>query len=126
LNISTPYAIVDTDTKTLKSIGKYHGISHKSNRIKTGASNYITSLFNIAAGDFIDQNTLYVQGFKSFIEDTLSGKKLIHTIELNLPNVQIQKFEDSQEIIIKETKFTVLESDIPLTGGKTKLTLLNK
>jgi len=125
-NISTHYAIVDTDTKTLKSIGKYHGISHKSNRIKTGVSNYITSIFSIASGDFLDQNTLYVQAFKSFIEDTLSGKKLIHTIELSLPNVQIQKFEDNQEIIIKETKYTVLESDIPLTGGKTKLTLLNK
>lgn len=126
LDISTPYAIVDTDSKILKSIGKYHGISHKSNRIKTGVSNYITSIFSIASGDFIDQNTLYVQAFKSFIEDTLSGKKLIHTIELNLPNVQIQNFEDNQEIIIKETKYTVLESDIPLTGGKTKLTLLNK
>jgi len=126
LNISTPYAIVDTDTKTLKPISKYHGISHKSNRIKTGVSNYITSIFSIAAGDFVDQNTLYVQSFKSFIKDTLSGKKMIHTIELNLPNVKIQKFEDNQEIIIKETKYTVLESDIPLTGGKTKLTLLNK
>ena len=126
LDISTPYAIVDTDSKILKSIGKYHGISHKSNRIKTGVSNYITSIFSIAAGDFIDQNTLYVQAFKSFIEDTLSGKKLIHTIELNLPNVQIQKFEDDQEIIIKETKYTVLESTLPLTGGKTKLNLLNK
>lgn len=126
LDISTPYAIVDTDSKILKSIGKYHGISHKSNRIKTGVSNYITSIFSIAAGDFIDQNTLYVQAFKSFIEDTLSGKKLIHTIELNLPNVQIQKFEDDQEIIIKETKYTVLESTLPLTGGLTKLTLLNK
>lgn len=125
-NISTPYAFVDTDSKVLKSIGKYHKISHKSSRIKTGISNYITSLFNIITGDFIDQNTLYVQAYKTYIEDTLSGKKLIHTINLKLPIIEIQKFDNSQEIIIKETKYTVLESDISLEDGKTKLTLLNK
>ncbi len=125
-NISTPYAFVDSDSKTLKSISKYHKISHKSNRIKTGASNYISSLFNIITGDFIDQNTLYVQAYKRYIEDTLSGKKLIHTINLKLPIIEIHKFDNSQEIIIKETKYTVLESDISLEDGKTKLTLLNK
>jgi hypothetical protein len=124
--ISTAYAFVDTDLKQLKPINLYHKISHKSNKIFTGASNYISSLFNIVTGDFIDQNTLYVQGYKEYIEDTLSGKKLIHTIDLTLPNIQIQKFEDSQEIIIKETKYTVLESTISLTDGKTKLILLNK
>jgi hypothetical protein len=126
VGISTPYAFVDTDLKQLKSIGIYHKISYRSNRIFTGASNYISSLFNIVTGDFIDQNTLYVQDYKGYIEDTLSGKKLIHTIDLSLPNIQIQKFEDSQEIIIKETKYTVMESNISLTDGKTKLTLLNK
>lgn len=126
-NISTPYAFVDTDLKVLKSIGKYHKISHRSNRIKTGADNYISSLFNVLVGiDYVDQNTLYAQGFKIFIEDTLSGKKLIHTIDLSLPSIQIQKFSDDQEIIIKETKYIVMESDITLTNGKTKLTLLNK
>ena len=125
-DISTPYAFVDTDLKQLKSIGKYHKISHKSNRILTGVSNYISSLFNIVTGDFIDQNTLYAQDYKTYIEDTLSGKKLIHTIDLTLPNTEIQKFEDSQEIIIKETKYTVMESTISLTDGKTKLQLLNK
>jgi len=125
-DISTPYAYVDTDSKTLKAIGKYHKISHRSSRIFTGTDNYITSLFNIITGDYIDQNTLYAQDYKTYIEDTLSGKKLIHTIDLNLPNIQIQKFEDSQEIIIKETKYTILESSISLTDGKTKLTLLNK
>lgn len=125
-NISTPYAFLDTDIKQLKSIGVYHKISYKSNRIFTGTSNYISSLFNIVTGDFIDQNTLYAQCYKDFIEDTLIGKKLIHTIDLSLPNIQIQKFEDNQEIIIKETKYTILESDISLTNGKTKLTLLNK
>lgn len=126
-DISTPYAFVDTDSKTLKSIGKYHKIGHKSTRVCTGISNYITSLFNIISGDFIDQNTLYVQGFKTFVEDTLSGKKLIHTIELRLPNKIItDSFEDSQEIIIKETRYSILESDISLTGEKSKLILLNK
>lgn len=125
-DISTPYAYVDTDSKTLKSIGKYHKISHRSSRIFTGINNYITSLFNIITGDFIDQNTLYFMGYKGYVEDTLSGKKLIHTIDLNLPNIEIQKFEDSQEIIIKETKYTILESSISLTNGETKLTLLNK
>lgn len=126
VNISTPYAFLDADTKTLKPIPKYHKITHKSNRIKTGSSNYISSLFNIVTGDFIDQNTLYVQDYKTYIEDTLSGKKLIHTINLDLPIIQIQKFDNSQEVIIKETKYTVLESNISLEDGKTKLTLLNK
>lgn len=126
-NISSEYAYVDVDTSTLKAIGKYHKISYKNSRIFTGIDNYITSLFNtIIPGDYVDQNTLYVQGFKTYIEDTLSGKKLIHTIELDLPNVEIQSFEDEDEIIIKETKYTVLESDISLTGGKSKLLLLNK
>lgn len=126
VNISIPYAFVDTDAKVLKAISKYHKISHKSNRIKTGTSNYITSLFNIVTGDFIDQNTLYVQAYKVYIENTLSGKKLIHTINLKLPIIEIQKFDNSQDIIIKETKYTVLESDISLEDGKMKLTLLNK
>lgn len=126
-DISTPYAFVDTTLSQLKSIGKYHKISHKSNRIRTGADNYISSLFNVLVGaDYVDQNTLYVQDFKTFIEDTLSGKKLIHTIDLSLPSIEMQKFSDDQEIIIKETKYTVMESDITLTNGKTKLTLLNK
>jgi len=125
-NISTPYAFVDTDFKVLKSIGVYHKISHKSNRIFTGVDNYITSLFNIISGDYTDQNTLYVQDYKGFIEDTLSGKKLIHAIELTLPNIEIQKFNDNDEIIIKETKYNVMESNIGLTDGKCKLTLLNK
>lgn len=125
-DISTPYAFVDTDLKVLKSIGKYHKISHRSNRIKTDGSNYITSLFNIVTGDFIDQNTLYVQAYKDYIEDTLSGKKLIHAVDLDLPLVQVSKFDNSQEVIIKETKYTVLESNIDLTSGKTKLSLLNK
>lgn len=124
--VSTPYGFVDTDFKILKSIGVYHKISHKSNRIFTGLDNYITSLFNIISSDYTDQNTLYVQDYKGYIEDTLSGRKLIHTIDLTLPNIEIQKFEDSQEIIIKETKYTVMESNISLTDGKTKLTLLNK
>jgi len=126
-DISTPYAIVDTTLKQLKAIGKYHKISHRSNRIKTGTDNYISSLFNVLVGiDYVDQNTLYAQGFKIFIEDTLSGKKLIHTIDLLLPSIEMQKFSDDQEIIIKETKYIVMESDITLTNGKTKLTLLNK
>jgi hypothetical protein len=125
-NISTPYAFVDSDAKVLRSIGKYHKISHRSNGIFTGTSNYITSLFNIVTGDFIDQNTLYVMGFKTYIEDTLSGKKLIHTIDLDIPSIQIHKFKDEDEIIIKETKYTVLESTLGLTGGKSKLILLNK
>lgn len=125
-NISTSYAFLDADSRTLKAIPRYHKITHKSNRIKTGISNYISSLFNIVTGDFIDQNTLYVQDYKTYIEDTLSGKKLIHTINLDLPIIQIQKFDNSQEIIIKETKYTVLESDLSLEDGKTKLTLLNK
>lgn len=125
-DISTPYGFVDTVLKVLKPISKYHKISHRSNRIFTGVDNYITSLFNIITGDYIDQNTLYVQDYKNYIEDTLSGKKLIHTIDLSLPNIQIQKFEDSQEIIIKETKYTVMESTIGLTDGKMKLILLNK
>lgn len=124
--MSSPYAFVDTDLKVLKSIGNYHKISHKSTRIRTGLDNYITSLFNIISGDFTDQNTLYVQGFKTYIEDTLSGKKLIHSIDLELPTIEIQRFDNSQEIIIKETKYTVLESNISLTPGKSKLTLLNK
>ncbi len=125
-DISTSYAFVDTDAKILKAISKYHSISHRSNRVKTGADNFITSLFNIITGDFIDQNTLYVQGFKTYIEDTLSGKKLIHTIDLDLPTIEIHKFNDSDEIIIKETKYTVLESNLSLTPWKSKLTLLNK
>lgn len=126
-DISTPYSFVDTTLKQLKAIGKYHKISHRSNRIFTGTDNYITSLFNVLVGiDYVDQNTLYAQDFKTFIEDTLSGKKLIHTIDLSLPSIQIQKFSDDQEIIIKETKYIVMESDITLTNGKTKLTLLNK
>jgi len=125
-NVSTPYGFVDTDLKALVQIGVYHRISHKSNRIFTGTSNYISSLFNIVTGDFIDQNTLYVQGYKEFIEDTLSGKKLIHTIDLQLPNIEIQKFKDNDEIIIKETKYTVMESNLGLTGEKSKLILLNK
>lgn len=125
-DISTPYAFVDDDTKVLKSIGKYHKISHKNNRIFTGVDNYITSLFNIVSGDYTDQNTLYVQGYKSFIEDTLSGRKLIHTIDLTLPNIEIQKFNDNDEVIIKETKYNIMESTIGLTDGKCKLILLNK
>lgn len=126
-DISTPYAFVDTTLKQLKAIGKYHKISHRSNRIFTGTDNYISSLFNVLVGiDYVDQNTLYAQDFKTFIEDTLSGKKLIHTIDLLLPSIEMQKFSDDQEIIIKETKYTVMESDITLTNGKTKLTLLNK
>ena len=38
----------------------------------------------------------------------------------------MQKFDDAQEIIIKETKFDILESSIGLTDGKTKLILLNQ
>jgi hypothetical protein len=125
-NISTPYAFVDTDLKILKSIGKYHKISHRSIRIFTGANNYISSLFNIITGDFIDQNTLYVMGYKSYIEDTLTGKRLSHTINLELPSTEIQKFDDSDEIIIKETKYTVMESNISLTDRKVKLIMLNK
>lgn len=126
-DISTTYGYVDVDSRTLKAIGKYHKISYKNNRIFTGTDNYITSLFDtIIPGDYIDQNTLYVQGFKTYIEDTLSGKKLIHTVELDLPSVEIHKFKDEDEVIIKETKYTVLESDISLTGGKSKLLLLNK
>lgn len=125
-NISTPYAFVDDDLKMLRSIGKYHKISHKNNRIFTGVDNYITSLFNIISTDYIDQNTLYVQGYKGFIEDTLSGRKLIHTIDLILPNIEIQKFNDNDEVIIKETKYNIMESTIGLTDGKCKLILLNK
>ena len=126
VTLSTPYGFVDTDSKTLVSIGVYNKISHKSNRIFTGIDNYITSLFNIVTNDYIDQNTLYAQGYKDFIEDTLSGKKLIHTIDLTLPNIEIQKFSDNDEIIIKETKYNILESTIGLTDGKSKLILLNK
>jgi len=125
-NISTSYAFVDSDLKVLKSIGVYHKISHKSNRIFTGIDNYITSLFNIISTDYIDQYTLYAQAYKGFIEDTLSGRKLIHTIDLNLPNIEIQKFSDNDEIIIKETKYNIMESTIGLTDGKCKLILLNK
>lgn len=125
-DISTPYGFVDTDLKVLKAISKYHKISHRSTRIFTGADNYITSLFNIITGDYIDQNTLYVQDYKNYIEDTLSGKRLIHAIDLNLPPKVIKEFEDDQEIIIKETKYNIMESAITITNGKTKLTLLNK
>lgn len=125
--ISVPYGFVDTTLKILKSIGKYHKISHKNNRIFTGVDNYITSLFNTLVGtDYVDQNTLYAQGYKGFIEDTLSGRKLIHTIDLQLPNVEIQKFSDNDEVIIKETKYNILESTIGLTDGKCKLILINK
>ena len=113
----------------MKSISNYHKISHKSNRIFTDADNYISSLFNTLVGtDYVDQNTLYSQGFRIFIEDTLSGKKLIHTIDLNLPNVKILEFEDSDEIIIKETRYTILESTLGISGSdkKSKLILLNK
>jgi len=125
-DISTPYAFVDTDLKILKAISKYHKISHRSSRIFTGINNYISSLFNIITGDFIDQNTLYVMGYKGYIEDTLSGKRLAHTIDLQLPSTEIQKFDDSDEIIIKETKYTMMESKIGLTDGKVKLIMLNK
>lgn len=125
-NISVPYAYLDTDTKALKAMSKYHKISHRSTDIKTGTNNWISSLFNIITGDFIDQNTLYVMGFKQFIEDTLSGKKLIHTIDLDLNSKKMLEFDDSDEIIIKETKYSTMESAITITNGKTKLTLLNK
>jgi len=124
--ISTPYAFVDTDLKQVVAINRYHKIGHKSLRTFTGVDNYISSLFNIVTGDYIDQNTLYQQGYKNYIEDTLSGKKLIHTIDLDLPTTELQKFNDNQEIIIKENKYSILESSISLTDGKTKLTLLNK
>jgi hypothetical protein len=126
-DISTPYAFVDTDSKTLKSIGKYHRISHRNKNIWTGDFNYITSLFNTLVGiDYVDQNTLYAMGYKGYIEDTLSGKRLAHTIDLQLPSTEIQKFDDSDEIIIKETKYTMMESSIGLTDGKVKLIMLNK
>ena len=126
--ISTPYGFVDTDLKIVKSFNLYHKISHKSNRIFTGTDNYISSLFNIITGDYVDQNTLYVQGYKGYIEDTLSGRKLIHTIDLNdIPSQRINSFNDNDEIIIKETRYTVLESSLPLSGSsKSKLILLNK
>ena len=125
-NISTPYAFVDTDLRVLKSLSKYHKISHKSNRIFTKIDNWISSLFNIVTGDYIDQNTLYQMGYKEFVEDTLNGKKLIHTIDLLLPIKEVQEFSDNDEVIIKETKYKILESTIGLTDGKTKLILLNK
>jgi hypothetical protein len=125
-SISTAYAFVDTELKQVIAINRYHEIGHKSRRTFTGLDNYISSLFNIVTGDYIDQNTLYKQGYKGYIEDTLSGKKLIHTIDLDLPTTELQKFDDNQEIIIKENKYNILESSISLTDGKTKLTLLNK
>lgn len=125
---TTPYAFADLDSKALSFMSTYHKISHKSNRIFTGIDNYITSLFNIITGDYVDQNTLYVQAYKNYIEDTISGKRLIHTIDLaDIPAHRINSFDDSDEIIIKETKYTVLESNLPLSGSnKTKLVLLNK
>jgi hypothetical protein len=125
-SISTAYAFVDTELKQVVAINKYNEIGHKSRRTFTGVDNYISSLFNIVTGDYIDQNTLYQQGYKIYIEDTLSGKKLIHTIDLDLPTTELQNFDDNQEIIIKENKYSILESNISLTDGKTKLTLLNK
>lgn len=125
-SISTAYAFVDTDLKQVIAINRYHEIGHKSKRTFTGVDNYISSLFNIVTGDYVDQNTLYQQGYKNYIEDTLSGKKLIHTIDLDLPTTELQNFDDNQEIIIKENKYNIIESSISLTDGKTKLTLLNK
>lgn len=125
-SVSTAYAFVDADLKQLIPISLYHKISYKSKRVLTGIDNYITSLFNVVTGDYADQNTLYAQGYKIYIEDTLSGKKLIHTIDLNLPSTEIKKFDDNQEIIIKENKYSILESSLGLTDGKTKLILLNK
>lgn len=124
--ISTPYSFLSSDQRRVVSINSYNKISHKSNRIYTGIDNYISSLFNIVTGDYIDQNTLYAQGYKRFIEGTLSGKNLIHTIDLQLPPTEMQQFDDAQEIIIKETKYDILESSIGLTDGKTKLILLNQ
>ena len=125
-NVSTAYAFVDADLRQLIPISLYHKISYKSKRVLTGIDNYITSLFNVVTGDYADQNTLYAQGYKNYIEDTLSGKKLIHTIDLNLPSTELKKFDDNQEIIIKENKYSILESSLGLTDGKTKLILLNK
>lgn len=126
-DISTLYGFLNGTERVIKPMSKYHKISHRSNRIRTGSTNYISSLFNTLVGiDLVDQNTLYAQGYKQYIEDTISGKKLIHTIELQMPNKVIREFEDDQEIIIKETKYTVLESKLSLTGGNSKLSLLNK
>ena len=127
--LSASYAFLHSDIKQVIEVYEYNEISHKSNQIYTGEvtnENYISSLFNIVSGDYIDQNTLYQQSYKRFIEGTLSGKNLIHTIDLQLPSTEMQKFDDAQEIIIKETKFDILESNIGLTDGKTKLILLNQ
>ena len=127
--ISSPYAFLHSDIKQVIEVYIYNEISYKSDQIYTGSvpnQNYISSLFNIVTGDYIDQNTLYQQSYKRFIEGTLSGKNLIHTIDLQLPPTEMQKFDDAQEIIIKEEKYDILESSIGLTDGKCKLILLNQ
>lgn len=126
VTIGTQVAFVNVST--VIGLQKFNVISHRSINILTTKNplNEITSLFAIADGDLENQNTLYIQGYQNYIEGTLSGGKLLHDLEIQFPNnVEVNKFSNNQEVIIKESRFTVAQSSISLTTGKGKLTLLN-
>lgn len=124
LNVSMAYK--ENGAPGLQQITKFNRINYLSNDIKTGSSNFISSLFGLLASDLADQNTLYVQGYKQYIEGTLDESRLVHEVNLNLPSKVITNFfSNSQDVVIGEDRFQVMESSISLTTGKSKLTLLN-
>lgn len=125
--IDTQVAFVNNGAAVV-GLQKFNVISHRSVNTLTSYNpvNEITSLFAIADGDLDEQNTLYIQGYQNYIEGTLSGDRLLHDLEIQFPNnVEVNKFSNNQEVIIKESRFTVAQSSISLTTGKGKLTLLN-
>jgi hypothetical protein len=84
--------------------------------------------------------TLFQNYYKAFIERLLNANALSQTFNLILPSSEIYLNQDStvqglgatpngfrlqNEIIIQDTKYEILEAQIDITTGKTKLTLLN-
>ena len=85
-------------------------------------------------------NNLFINYYQKFIQRLLNPNALSQQITFNLPPTEIylndanvtknvgltpKGFRMQNEIIVGETRYEILESQIDLTTGKAKLTLLN-
>ncbi len=96
-----------------------------------------TLLFSILVDSGITYNeSLFKIYYQKFIERLLNPNALLQSYKLNLPNNEILVNEINNEItpdgfrlqndvIIGETRFEIMEAEIDLTTGLTKMKLLN-
>jgi len=105
---------------------------------KTNGQSFAFSVLKIDSVEY--SNNLFLNYYQKFIQRLLNPNALSQQITFNLPPTEIylndanvtknagltpKGFRMQNEIIVGETRYEILDSQMDLTTGKTKLTLLN-